>query len=392
MADPWLTIIGIGEDGLSSPARAALDRADSIFGGPRHLELAKAGAKGREWPVPFDVAPVLAERGRQTVVLASGDPFWFGAGSSLVKHLVPGEWTALPAPSTFCLAASRLGWRLEETHCLGLHATPFERLVPVLSNGVKAICLVRDGAAAGHLAHWLDAHGFGQSALTVLEALGGPRERMRTTMASDYALEDVAHPVAVAIDAKGSGGISRASGLADDLFAHDGQITKRPVRALTLSALAPRPDEVLWDIGAGSGSVSIEWLLAAPGTQAIALEADAERADRAAMNAESFGLGHRLTLIHARAPEGLADLPRPDAVFIGGGASDELLETLFALMPEGTRLVANAVTLETEALLTRWSGLKGGSVLRIELAEARPLGTRRGWRAAMPVVQWSVTR
>ena len=232
MADPWLTIIGIGEDGLSSPARAALDRADSIFGGPRHLELAKAGAKGREWPVPFDVAPVLAERGRQTVVLASGDPFWFGAGSSLVKHLVPGEWTALPAPSTFCLAASRLGWRLEETHCLGLHATPFERLVPVLSNGVKAICLVRDGAAAGHLAHWLDAHGSGQSALTVLEALGGPRERMRTTMASDYALEDVAHPVAVAIDAKGSGGISRASGLADDLFAHDGQITKRPVRAL----------------------------------------------------------------------------------------------------------------------------------------------------------------
>ncbi len=392
MADPWLTIIGIGEDGLSQAARAALGQADSIFGGPRHLELAEAGARGRKWPVPFDVAPVLAERGTATVVLASGDPFWFGAGSSLVKHLAPGEWTALPVPSTFSLAASRLGWRLEETHCIGLHAAPFERLVPVLSSGVKAICLVRGGAAAGHLAHWLEAHGFGQSALTVLEALGGPRERMRTTPASGYALDDVVHPVAVAIDTKGSGGIPRASGLPDDLFAHDGQITKRPVRALTLSALAPRPGEVLWDIGAGSGSVSIEWLLSAPGTQAIALEADAERADRAAMNAEAFGLGHRLTLINALAPEGLADLPKPDAVFIGGGASEELLEALFALMPEGTRLVANAVTLETEALLARWSALKGGSLLRIELAEARPLGTKRGWRSAMPVVQWSVTR
>ncbi|MCB1381669.1 MAG: precorrin-6y C5,15-methyltransferase (decarboxylating) subunit CbiE [Notoacmeibacter sp.] len=392
MADPWLTIIGIGEDGLSLPARAAVAQADSIFGGPRHLELAQAGAKGRPWPVPFSVDPVLAERGRRTVVLASGDPFWFGAGSSLVAHLQPGEWTAMPSPSVFSHAAARLGWRLEETHCLGLHAAPFERLVPVLSNGVKAICLVRDGAAAGHLAHWLDANGFGASELTVLEALGGPRERVRATRADGYALEDVAHPVAVAIDAKGSGGLSRASGLPDDLFAHDGQITKRPVRALTLSALAPRPGEVLWDIGAGSGSVSIEWLLAAAGTRSFALEADAERADRAAMNAERFGLGHRLTLVHARAPDGLADLPRPDAVFIGGGANDALLDALFAVVPAGTRIVANAVTLETESLLAHWAGQKGGTLLRIELAEARPLGSKRGWRSAMPVVQWSTTR
>ena len=392
MADPWLTIIGIGENGLSWPARAAIAEADSIFGGPRHLELAEAGERGRAWPVPFSVDPVLAERGRKTVVLASGDPFWFGAGSSLVKHLEAGEWVALPAPSTFSHAAARLGWRLEETHCLGLHAAPFERLVPVLSNGVKAICLVRDGAAANHLAHWLEAHGFGASEMTVLEALGGPRERVRTATAETYGLDDVAHPVAVAIDARGKGGIPRASGLPDALFAHDGQITKRPVRALTLSALAPRPGEVLWDIGAGSGSVSIEWLLAASGTRSFALEAEAERAERAAMNGEHFGLGHRLTLVQARAPEGLADLPKPDAVFIGGGASDALFTALFEVVPEGTRIVANAVTLETEALLACWSAEKAGTLLRIELAESRPLGSRRGWRSAMPVVQWSVTR
>jgi precorrin-6B C5,15-methyltransferase / cobalt-precorrin-6B C5,C15-methyltransferase len=390
-ADPWLTIIGLGEDGpagLSPASREALDRAEVIFGGPRHLAL--AGVKGQPWGVPFDISPVLAMRGRRVVVLASGDPFWFGAGGSLVGHLTPGEWMAHPAPSTFSLAASRLGWRLEEALCIGLHAAPLTRLAPILGKGVRAICLLRDGAAVGELANYLAETGFGASNLSVMEALGGPRERIRQTTAQGMDLADVTAPVAVAIEAGGKG-LPRASGLPDDLFDHDGQITKRPVRALTLSALAPRAGEVLWDIGAGSGSVGIEWLLAGA-AHCHAVEVNPIRAIRAAANAAKFGLGHRYTLHKGHAPEGLTPLPPPDAVFIGGGASEAMLSAIWASIPVGTRLVANAVTLETEALLLAWSAMHGGDLLRIELADAAPLGGKRGWRSALPIVQWSVVR
>ncbi len=396
---PWLAIVGIGEDGpagLSEASRQALDEAEIIFGGQRHLDLAGVdvgvGARGRAWPSPFSLDPVLAERGKPVAILASGDPFWHGVGGTLAQVLEPGEWVAHPAPSTFSLAAARLGWRLEATLCLGLHAASFNRLHPLLVDGVRAICLVRDSAAATALAGWLDAHGFGASKLHVLEALGGPRECIRQTTANAFSLRDVASPVAVAIEARGASGLSRASGLADDLFDHDGQITKRPVRAITLSTLAPRPGETLWDIGTGSGSIAIEWLIAAPDTKAFAVEDNGIRATRAAANAERFGVDHRLSVIRATAPDGLADLASPDAVFIGGGASDTLLGAVWTLVPKGTRIVVNAVTLETEALLARWSAEKGGMLLRIELAEARPLGTRHGWRAAMPIVQWSITR
>jgi precorrin-6B C5,15-methyltransferase / cobalt-precorrin-6B C5,C15-methyltransferase len=333
---------------------------------------------------------VLACRGRPTVVLASGDPFWFGAGGSLIPHLQPGEWISHPAPSTFALAANALGWRLEEVHCLGLHAAPLSRLKPVLGRGIRAICLVRDASAVADLARWLCDNGHGASDLTVLEKLGGPRARIRTTRADGMAFPDITAPVAVAIVASGPG-IPRASGLPDDMFAHDGQITKRPIRALTLSALAPRHGETLWDIGAGSGSIGIEWLLAG-GAQCHAVEADPDRATRARANAETFGLSHRYTLHDHRAPDGLDALPPPDAIFIGGGASDALLTRLWDLIPHGTRLVANAVTLETESLLTQRSAIHGGTLLRIDIAEATPVGPKRGWRAALPIVQWSVTR
>lgn len=391
MGDPWLTIIGLGEDGpdaLSPASRAALDRATTVFGGPRHLALVNAGDRGQPWPVPFDPTQVLAHRGRPTVVLASGDPFWFGAGGSLMAHLQPGDWISHPAPSTFQLAANRLGWRLEETLCLGLHAAPFARLRPALGRGVRAICTLRDGAAVAELAFWLTANGHPNASLTILERLGGPRERIQTVTGA--VPQDIAAPVAVAITAQDPG-LPRASGLADDLFQHDGQITKRPVRALTLSALAPRPGETLWDIGAGSGSIGIEWLLAG-GAHVEALEADPARATRARGNVEAFGLSHRHRLIEARAPEGLAGLPRPDAVFIGGGASATLLTRLWDLIPPGTRLVMNAVTLETEALVLDWSARHGGSLLRIELAEPTAIGGKRGWKSALPILQWSVTR
>jgi precorrin-6Y C5,15-methyltransferase (decarboxylating) len=387
--DPWLTLIGLGEDGLDglSPAsRAALDSAEVIFGGPRHLDLIAAGGKGQAWPVPFDVAPVLDRRGIPTVVLASGDPFWFGVGGSLMAHLSPGEWVSHPAPSSFQLAANRLGWRLEELQCLGLHAAPFARLRPVLGRGVRVICTLRDGAAVAELSEWLAQNGHPDARLTVLERLGGPHERIIQGLPR----EPVGAPVSVAIEATNPG-LPGASGLPDDLFAHDGQLTKRPVRALTLSALAPRPGELLWDLGAGSGSIGIEWLLAG-GARVEALEADPTRVARARGNVEAFGLSHRHRLHETRAPEGLDALPPPDAVFIGGGASDLLLTRLWDQIPPGTRLVMNAVTIETEALVLDWSARHGGDLMKIDLSEPVAIGGKRGWKASLPILQWSVTR
>jgi precorrin-6Y C5,15-methyltransferase (decarboxylating) len=392
-SSPWLAIIGVGEDGLTGllPAsREALAKAEIVFGGPRHLKLAGIDARGRPWPVPFSVDPVLACRGKMVAVLASGDPFWHGAGGSLAAHLAAGEWIAFPALSTFSLAAARLGWRLEETACLGLHATPFEALLPHLAPSRRAICLLRDGNAARDIAAWLTQKGFGASLLSVMESLGGPNERIRATQAEGFDLADVVAPVAVAISAAGGTGLQRASGLPDDAFVHDGQITKRPVRALTLSALAPRAGEILWDIGAGSGSISVEWCLA--GGCAFAIETRADRAANIRTNVAAFGLVNSLTVIEGAAPAALARLPNPNAVFVGGGNDQSLFDALWAMIPAGTRLVANAVTLETEALLLSEQCRHGGELMRIEIAQAAPLGSMRGWVPSRPLVQWSVVR
>lgn len=395
MSDPWITIIGIGEDGLAGLSDAsceALRRAEIIFGGPRHLTLVDAKNRGRAWPVPFSIDPVLAEKGRAIVILASGDPFWHGAGGSLSRALSPQDWTCHPAASTFSLAASRLGWPIEESFCFGLHAAPFERILPVLSRGQKIICLMRDGAAVGAMAAWLTQRGFGPARLSVLEALGGPAERLRTVTADGFNLADVTHPVAVAIDVQGAKGLPRASGLPDDLFATDGVMTKRPIRALTLSALAPRPGEVLWDLGAGSGSIAVEWCLAAPGTTALAVELRADRAAYIRQNAQAFGLGHRLSVVETDWPEGLAALPRPDAVFIGGGVDSPGLETVWGLIHAGTRLVINAVTIESEMLLAGWHRHRGGDLYRFDVARATPIGQMLGWTPSRPVMQWSVVK
>jgi precorrin-6B C5,15-methyltransferase / cobalt-precorrin-6B C5,C15-methyltransferase len=393
LAGPWLTIIGIGEDGLaglSEASRKALSGADIVFGGERHLQLAGIDKRGRPWPVPFDVAPVLACRGRPTAVLASGDPFWHGAGGGLASRLLPGEWTAYPAPSTFSLAAARLGWRLEEVACLGLHAAPFERLVPLLSCGARIICLVRDTEAAANLAAWLTAHGWGDSSFWTLSALGGPRERIAETRAGQYTMESAVSPLAVAVQADGAAGLPRASGLADDLFTHDGQITKRPVRALALSALAPRPGETLWDIGAGSGSISIEWALAGGAAKAIEMRED--RAASIRTNAAAFGVSHRVAVITERAPAALDGLETPDAIFLGGGLDATLFEAVWPRLAPGTRVVGHAVTLETEALLSDLQHVHGGELMRIELAHATPLGRYRSWQSVRPVVQWSAVK
>jgi precorrin-6B C5,15-methyltransferase / cobalt-precorrin-6B C5,C15-methyltransferase len=395
MGDPWLAIIGLGEDGLAGltdASRDALARAEIVFGGPRHLALVGAGTRGRAWPVPFDVGAVLALRGSNVAVLASGDPFWYGAGGSLAAHLEPSEWRCFPAASTFSLAAARLGWRIEDVACLGQHAAPFSQLLPHLAVGRRLICLVRDGAAVGALADWLMQHGQGQARLWVMEALGGPAERVRLVTADSAGLSDVGALVAVAVEPVGvvTTGLPMVPGLPDECFANDGQITKSPIRALTLAALGPRPGEVLWDIGAGSGSVSVEWCRA--GGRSIAVEARSDRVANIRVNVDSFGLVGQMTVVEGVAPAALVGLAVPDAIFVGGGASDALLRGLWDDLPAGGRLVCNGVTLETEALLAEWHGAKGGSLLRIDLAQAAPLGRMRGWAASRPVVQWSVVK
>ena len=391
MAEAWLSIIGLGEDGpegLTGASRAALARAEVIFGGPRHLALVGAGARGQAWPVPFDIAPVLARRGQPVAVLASGDPFWFGAGGSLSRVLGPDEWRAYPAPSVFSLAAARLGWRLEETTTLGLHAAPLAALRPVLQPGARIIATLRDGAAVAVAAKWLTAQGLGAARLWVMEALGGPGERIRPGHAESLDASGIGPLVALAIEAPAQGPfLPRTPGRAEALFAHDGQITKSPVRAVTLAALAPRAGEVLWDLGAGSGSVSVEWCLA--GGRAIAVEARADRLDNIRANIDSFGLAGRMEALQGTLPGAVEGLEMPQAVFVGGGFSMALMERLVSL-PAGTRLVVNTVTLETEALVGACQRQHGGSLMRMDFAQAEPLGGSRGWHAARPVVQWSV--
>jgi precorrin-6Y C5,15-methyltransferase (decarboxylating) len=398
---PWLSIVGIGEDGLDGISAAARDRlasAELIVGGQRHLALvASLNKPTLAWQTPFaaSIPMLLRHRGKGVVALCSGDPFWFGAGSVIAEAVPAAETVVVPAPSTFAWAAARLRWRLEETVTLGLHAQPVEMLRPHLRAGARLIVLARDGAAPAQIAGYLTGVGFGSSRLTFLEALGGPRERIRVATAAGFALDNVKSPVAVAIEAVAEPGalvIPRVVGLPDELFRHDGQLTKREIRAVSLSTLAPRGGELLWDVGAGSGAIGIEWLLAHPANRAIAIEAREDRLDNARANAHSLGVPH-LDLRLGAAPDALKGLPAPDAIFVGGGASREgVLEAVWQALPPGGRLVVNSVTLETEAKLIDWQARHGGTLLRLSVERAGPVGGLTGWRAAMPVVQWSVTK
>lgn len=392
----WLAIAGIGEDGvagLSPAARKLVAEAEIVFGGRRHLALADALISGerRPWPSPFAIDEVLARRGRRVCVLASGDPFLHGIGALLAEKVPAAEMVVMPAPSAFSLAAARLGWPLAEVTTLALHARPLDLLRPHLHPRARILALLADGEAPAMVAALLTEAGFGRSVVTVLEALGGPRERIRSAAAEDFALRDINPLNLVAVDvAAGAAAriIPRAPGLADDAFEHDGQITKRAMRALTLSALAPVPGELLWDIGAGSGSVAIEWMLAHPSLRAVAIEADAARAERVRRNARKLGVPD-LVVEQGTAPAALSGLPRPEAIFIGGGASDAgVIDAAVAALAPGGRMVINAVTLATEALLLARYASMGGELTRIAIAHAEPIGTMTGFRPAMPVTQW----
>lgn len=397
-AERWLSIVGIGEDGVSGLGDAAKDKISSaafVFGGRRHLSLAKAliAGEARAWPSPFEqgIEAVIGLRGRRVCVLASGDPFLHGVGATLARHVDAAEMDVLPAPSAFSLAAARLGWPLQAVATISLHGKPLDLIRPELHPDRRILALTSDAEGPAALAALLSASGFGKSSLTVLEALGGSDEKITVQQASAFSLAGINPLNLVAIEiAAGPDAriLPLAHGIADDLFEHDGQITKREIRAATLSALAPRRGELLWDIGAGSGSVAVEWMLADPSLAAVAIEGDVERAARIGRNAKAFGVPD-LRVVQGRAPAALAGLERPDAIFIGGGGSDEgvLGAAIDALKPGG-RLVANAVTLEMEALLlARYSEL-GGDLIRIAVSRAAPVGSMSGWRPAMPVTQW----
>jgi len=381
--------------GLSEAAREQVASAEIVFGGKRHIALAAPLIRGaaRCWPSPFEraVEEVLAQRGRRICVLASGDPYCYGVGSVLAGHIDPGEMEVMPAPSSFSLAAARLGWALPETALLSLHGRTLDLVRPHLQPGARVLALTSDGEGPAALARLLAGSGFGPSRLTVLEALGGPRERVRTATVAQFDLSAIDDLNVVAIEVRAAPGarvIARAAGLDDDLFEHDGQITKREVRAITLSSLAPRRGELLWDVGAGAGSVAIEWMLADASLRAIAIEREARRAARIQRNAATLGVP-ALHVVEGAAPDVLETLPVPDAIFVGGGASDPgVLDKAAAVLPARGRLVVNAVTLATEALLLERHALLGGELVRIGLSRAQPMGRERGWRPALPIIQW----
>jgi precorrin-6Y C5,15-methyltransferase (decarboxylating) len=398
---PWLTIMGVGDDGpdgLAPGPRALLNGADIIVSSPRILEGADFGdTETHAWPSPIEdmLIQIDSWRGRNVIVLATGDPMHYGVGVTLARHIPPGEMTIIPAPSAFSLAAARLKWALQDVETISLHGRPVSLLHPFVQPGAKLLALMGGGESVHEAAELLRARGFGQSRLTVLEHMGGPYERIVTLSASKCGSQDFADFNTLAIEciAGAKADIQpRVPGLADEAFTHDGQLTKREVRSITLAALAPTPGALLWDVGAGCGSVAIEWMRAANGAQAIAFEQNQARVKMIAENAVALG-APGLEVVAGDVHKTLDDSTSPDAVFLGGAVtSDDVFKTCWhALSPRG-RLVANAVTLEGEAALIARHAAHGGELVRIDISHVGRIGTRRALRPRMAVTQWRVMK
>ena len=396
---PWLHIVGIGEDGLDglTPAtRAVVEAADVIIGGDRHHGLSDiVKAERISWPHPFDalIEQLRALAGRRVVVLATGDPLWFSVGARIGRAIDPQEITFHPQLSAFQLAAARMGWSMADVETLTVHGRPVEQMIAFIQPEQRLLILTTGAETPGQIAEFLTTRGFGQSRMTVLAAMGGQNEARFDGIAKDWshavpafntlAVECVAAPDAALLP--------RVPGLADDMFVHDGTMTKREVRAITLAKLMPMRGALLWDVGTGCGSVAVEWMRGARYARAIGIEPRADRRAMAAANALALGVP-KLELIDGQAPHCLEGLPAPDAIFIGGGLSDAVFDhAISALKPLG-RIVANAVTLESEQQLIELQRKRGGELIKLSVNRAEPVGPYRGWKPLMPVTQWSMVK
>jgi precorrin-6Y C5,15-methyltransferase (decarboxylating) len=400
MSGRWLSIIGIGEDGmagLSPAARRRVEEAEVIIGGDRHHRLSDSVTAERlAWPHPFDalVDELKARRGRRLVVLATGDPLWYSVGARIGRAIPPEEIEYHPALSAFQYAACRLGWSLADVETLSAHGRPPERILPFVWPGARLLVLTAGAETPGRVARLLTERGYGESRLVVLGSLGGPGETRAEGTAAGWAAEDPAPALpafhTLAVECRGAPDrLLPRWGLPDDAFEHDGKMTKQEVRALTLARLMPARLETLWDVGAGCGSVAIEWCRAARDAEAIGIERDPARLAMARRNAVTFG-APRLELIEGEAPAALAGLPRPHAVFIGGGLSVATVDACLAALRPSGRLAANAVTLESEAILLELHARHGGTLTRLAVQRAEPVGGLTGWRPMMPVTQWAL--
>ena len=397
-----VVVVGIGADGwpgLAPASRAEVERAEVLLGSARQLGLVppEVPAERVPWPSPLTEAlPGLVEQqaGRAVVVLASGDPMLSGIGTTLTRLLGAGRVRVLPAPSSVSLACARRGWAVEDTEVVTVVGRPIELLHPHVQPGRRLLVLGSDGGTPAQVAALLSARGYGQSRVTVLGGLGGPDEEVRTGTAATWS-EPAPALVVTAVECRADRGtvpLPTTPGLPDGAYESDGQLTRSEVRAVTLSRLAAVPGQLLWDVGAGSGSIGIEWMRAHPTCRAVAVEASPERAERIARNAARLGVPY-LRVVHGHAPEVLPRLGAPDAVFIGGGLTTPLLvDMCWDALPPGGRLVANAVTVESEAVLAQWHARVGGDLVRVEVSRAEPVGSFTGWKPAMPVTVWSVTR
>jgi precorrin-6Y C5,15-methyltransferase (decarboxylating) len=397
-----LTVVGIGADGwpgLGRTSAAAVSAASVVLGSSRQLELLPPEVTAERVPWPSPLLPALpgllaAHSGRRICVLASGDPMFHGIGATLVRLAGADRVRVLPHPSSVSLAAARLGWSLAAADVLSLVTAPVAELHPFVHPGRRILVLSRDASTPAQVAALLTARGYGESTVTVLSSLGGPSAATLSKPAGEDWSEVTVDPLnVVAVSCAGSGRpVPGVPGLPDDLYDSDGQLTKREVRAVTLATLGPQPGELLWDVGAGSGSIAIEWMRSHRACRAIAVESSPERAARISGNASALGVP-ALRVVEGRAPDALAGLPVPAAIFIGGGVTrDGVVEACLDALPSGGRLVANAVTLESEAVLAALYAKLGGELTRLAVNRAAPVGGFTGWRAMMPVTIWAMVK
>ena len=399
MSERWLHIVGIGEDGMDglTPAtRAVLEAAEVIVGGDRHHRLSDSITAERvAWPSPFDalIGMLQSYKGRRVVVLATGDPLWFSVGARIGRAIPADQITYHPQISAFQLAAARMGWSLADVETLTVHGRPVEQMIAFIQPDQRLLVLTTGADTPGQIAQFLTKRGFGASPMTVLSSMGGADEQRFDGVAESWAHEVPAfNTLAVeCIAAPDAALLPRVPGLADDLFVHDGTMTKQEVRAVTLAKLMPMRGAHLWDIGCGCGSVAVEWMRAARYARATGIEPRADRRAMAAENALALG-APKLNIIAGEAPEALDDLAAPDAVFIGGGLSGAVFDAAWdALRPLG-RLVVNAVTLESEAVLLDLRKRHGGELVKLSVQRAQPVGGLTGWKPLMPVTQWSLIK